>query len=402
MTMSRTAPPAISPDSLKCYLAVPVQGIRDKEKLYALLVYSLRQCGVQVLNPEIVQPPPRDLETLYAAPVIAYTNLTKIAEADFLLAETSCPSLGVGYEIAVAERTGIPVIAIHDTAHHKLSKMILGNSCPNIHVFQYREDTLERLVALAVKWMIRIRNRRQNNISRRLISHFADLAPIYDSTTEWRRHPLLLDWFNNNRGFGKVLLEIGSGTGIVAEAASRDADSVIRLDISEQMLRLNRFGERILADAELLPIKSNTIDNILIRQVLHYVDAGRVLNESRRVLRSNGRILIGQIVAPDDSVARWWLELRRITQPWQRTVYTIPHLVRTLEDVGFHVAKVDSFTLDRSDTWDTFVTNAPESSSLVREYINLVPSSIARSISIRTEDNRITYRQNWGLVMCQV
>jgi 2'-deoxynucleoside 5'-phosphate N-hydrolase len=59
-----------------------------------------------------------------------------IGVADLLIAEVSQPSIGVGYEIALAESLGIPVLALYDLrAENPLSAMIAGN--PRIPVLRY-------------------------------------------------------------------------------------------------------------------------------------------------------------------------------------------------------------------------------------------------------------------------
>ncbi|WP_225073458.1 nucleoside 2-deoxyribosyltransferase [Desulfuromonas sp. CSMB_57] len=59
-----------------------------------------------------------------------------IGEADLLIADVSQPSIGVGYEIALAESLGIPVLALYDSrAENPLSAMIAGN--PRIPVLRY-------------------------------------------------------------------------------------------------------------------------------------------------------------------------------------------------------------------------------------------------------------------------
>lgn len=51
-----------------------------------------------------------------------------IRHSDLVIAEVSHPSIGVGYEIALAESIGIPVIALyHRGSEHRLSAMIAGN-----------------------------------------------------------------------------------------------------------------------------------------------------------------------------------------------------------------------------------------------------------------------------------
>ena len=391
-----------SPSLPKCYLALPVQGVRGNKAFYTKLAFSLRNCGITVINPEVAQPPPTDLDERFASTVIVSDNLRLIDQADFLLADISWPSLGVGYEIAVAERAGIPVAALYCESGHTMSKMMIGNTNRLFHVFQCGSaESLDRLACLALRWVMRVRHGEQvqTNSTERLTTHFAELAPVYDATTQWRRHPQLLEWFKANLGPGDVMLDVGSGTGIIAEAANREG-TVVRLDLSESMLRRNSFGARVVGRAECLPVRSGVVDNALMRQVLHYVEVSRVLREIRRTLRPGGRLLLGQVVAPNDNVARWWLELRKITQPLQREIYTVPHLLSVLKEAGFQTAAVDNLTIDRIDTWETFVLHAPGSEALVREYVSLVPPLIARRIGLQTSNEEIAYRQEWGLVVC--
>jgi 2'-deoxynucleoside 5'-phosphate N-hydrolase len=59
-----------------------------------------------------------------------------IRDADLLIAEVSQPSIGVGYEIALAESLGIPVLALYDSrAVNPISAMISGN--PRITLLRY-------------------------------------------------------------------------------------------------------------------------------------------------------------------------------------------------------------------------------------------------------------------------
>ncbi|MDD2337602.1 MAG: nucleoside 2-deoxyribosyltransferase [Geobacteraceae bacterium] len=71
-----------------------------------------------------------------------------IRHSDLVIAEVSHPSIGVGYEIALAESIGIPVIALyHRGSEHRLSAMIAGNE--KIVTLPY--DTFEELGVLLKK-----------------------------------------------------------------------------------------------------------------------------------------------------------------------------------------------------------------------------------------------------------
>ncbi len=59
-----------------------------------------------------------------------------LGEADVLVAEVTAPSLGVGYEIGIAEALGKPVLCLHrGRSGRRLSAMISGN--PGLVVKKY-------------------------------------------------------------------------------------------------------------------------------------------------------------------------------------------------------------------------------------------------------------------------
>jgi len=71
-----------------------------------------------------------------------------IRHSDLIVAEVSHPSIGVGYEISLAESLGIPVIALyHRGSEHRLSAMIAGN----VKIATIPYDTFEELGELLEK-----------------------------------------------------------------------------------------------------------------------------------------------------------------------------------------------------------------------------------------------------------
>ena len=122
---------------MKIYFAASIRGGREDQNKYNELIRflsskvevltehigdsSLEQTGEQNLSDkEIYQ---RDLEWLESA--------------DAVIAEVTNPSLGVGYELGIAEKLGKPVLCLYDDSDHNrtLSAMISGNH--NITTFRY-------------------------------------------------------------------------------------------------------------------------------------------------------------------------------------------------------------------------------------------------------------------------
>lgn len=63
-----------------------------------------------------------------------------LREADVLIGECTCPSLGVGYELAYAEAHGIPVHIFYDKGRAYLSAMLTGNPRFSIHPYEREEE----------------------------------------------------------------------------------------------------------------------------------------------------------------------------------------------------------------------------------------------------------------------
>ena len=122
---------------MKIYFAASIRGGRKDQNKYNELIRflsskvevltehvgdsSLEQAGEQnLLDKEIYK---RDLEWLESA--------------DAVIAEVTNPSLGVGYELGIAEKLGKPVLCLFDDSDHNrnLSAMISGNH--KITTFRY-------------------------------------------------------------------------------------------------------------------------------------------------------------------------------------------------------------------------------------------------------------------------
>ena len=105
---------------------------------------------------------------------------------------------------------------------------------------------------------------------------------------------------------GRVL-DIGTGTGRMAELFADAADHIVALDKSPAMLRLARArlqhlgSERIAmvqGDFTSLPLPAASVDTVLFHQVLHFAqDPAAALREAARVTREGGRIAIVDFAA---------------------------------------------------------------------------------------------------------
>lgn len=106
-----------------------------------------------------------------------------------------------------------------------------------------------------------------------------------------------------------ALLDVGTGTGRMAELFSPHATHVTAFDKSPEMLRIARARLQHLptggvtlvqGDFTDLPFADGAFDTLLFHQVLHYAQAPElVLAQAARVTRAHGRIAVVDLAAHD-------------------------------------------------------------------------------------------------------
>ena len=106
-----------------------------------------------------------------------------------------------------------------------------------------------------------------------------------------------------------AVLDIGTGTGRMAQLFASQSQHVTAFDKSPEMLRIARARLQDLPSASLalvqgdftaLPFDTAQFDTVLIHQVLHYAqEPGAVLAEAARVTRPGGQIAIVDFAAHD-------------------------------------------------------------------------------------------------------
>lgn len=126
----------------KVYFGCSIAGGRDHAHLYQDIVDYIKATGAHVISEMFADMELKPEVGMHADPGdIWRRDVDWVKKADAFIAEVTQPSLGVGYEIAKAEQSGTPVLALfHTSTGRWLSPMVSGN--PHIQVFKYK-DVLE-------------------------------------------------------------------------------------------------------------------------------------------------------------------------------------------------------------------------------------------------------------------
>jgi ubiquinone/menaquinone biosynthesis C-methylase UbiE len=147
------------------------------------------------------------------------------------------------------------------------------------------------------------------------------------------------------------VLEIGVGSGINLRLYT-DATHVVGLDPSAKLLSMARAAaddrsraiELVEGMAEAIPLPNRAVDTVVSTWTLCSIsDLPKALNEVRRVLKPDGRLLFAEHgLAPEPNVVRWQ---NRLTPLWKRIAGGC-HLNRPIDKMissaGFQLVKLQT------------------------------------------------------------
>ena len=132
----------------KVYFAGSIRGGRDDAALYARLIARINE-SARVLTEHVGAP---SIEAMGEAGKtdrdIYIQDMNWLRESDLVIAECSTPSLGVGYELAFAEKLGKPVHIFFDSRRGTLSAMLTGDDYFHIHYYSSEAELLAQLDGL--------------------------------------------------------------------------------------------------------------------------------------------------------------------------------------------------------------------------------------------------------------
>ena len=123
----------------KIYFAGSIRGGRIDAELYGRIIRYMQKSAV-VLTEDIGSPHLNLMEQGKRDQDIYDQDTAWLRESDVLIGECTCPSLGVGYELAYAESRGIPCHIFYDRTKTQLSAMLTGDPYFHIHPYETEEE----------------------------------------------------------------------------------------------------------------------------------------------------------------------------------------------------------------------------------------------------------------------
>lgn len=172
----------------------------------------------------------------------------------------------------------------------------------------------------------KIRSERYNNL--KWVNDDAYLK-AFIASTDFNDHDLVLD--------------VGTGTGVISHSLAPLVKEVIGLDISQDMLEHSNWeGNKYFIKRDILePIFNNEVfDKITARMVFHHIieDTQKAMDECYRVLKKGGKMILSEGVPPIKELKEDYQEIFRLKE--ERITFLEEDLVSLMKNSGFKNIKV--------------------------------------------------------------
>lgn len=161
----------------------------------------------------------------------------------------------------------------------------------------------------------------------------------YDNLN-WANDKSYIDKFLEAGAFNKEdkVLDVGTGTGIIAHAVAPHVKEVVGLDISQDMLQHSNWqGNKyfIKRDARESVFSEGTFDKVTARMVFHHIleDTQVAMDECFKVLKKGGKFILSEGVPPMKELKEEHAEILKLKE--KRIVFLEEDLIELMNKAGF-------------------------------------------------------------------
>lgn len=136
-----------------------------------------------------------------------------------------------------------------------------------------------------------------------------------------------------------LVLDVGTGTGAIANRIKKLAKHVVAVDSSDSMLDKGNWGGVSIVKWDIgeALFKDNTYNRVIARMVFHHIldNLDRAILRCYDLLKTNGKIIIAEGVPPldDEDVVSWYTEMFKLKE--KRRTFIPGQLIHYLRKNGF-------------------------------------------------------------------
>ena len=162
---------------------------------------------------------------------------------------------------------------------------------------------------------------------------------------KWVTNQPYIEAFISSANFNKndLVLDVGTGTGVIAHALAPLVKEIIGLDISQDMLEHSNWKNNkyfIKRDIRKSIFSKNVFDKITARMVFHHIieDTQKAMDECYKVLKEGGKMIISEGIPPNPDLKEEYNEIFKLKE--ERLVFLEEDLVELMKKSGFRNIKV--------------------------------------------------------------
>lgn len=245
-----------------------------------------------------------------------------------------------------------------------LGNTLIGSSM-DVFTGDVRLDELRQIEKNSIEETKRINEliEKQNADAR---EHFKNRSQKYNQSSNWVHDDLLIDriFLEAKIKGNERVLDIATGTGLVAKRFKGKVKEIIGLDISADMTShaKNNVDKIIISSVEKeIPLEKESIDVAICRQGLQFVNLDRALSELRKVLKPSGRVVFTHLASYNVNDRADTFKIQALRNPARVNFFAPGDLESALELHGYEVKDVIKYQSRESvNKWINHGASTPE------------------------------------------
>lgn len=224
--------------------------------------------------------------------------------------------------------------------------------------------------------------------------HFKNRAEKYNRSSNWvADQDLIRQIFDlSAAGPESLVLDIATGTGLIAREFFGKVKKVTGLDISPEMARHAEgyMDEIVFAPVEEMPFPDNSFDVVVCRQGLQFAELDKAIPEIHRVLKPGGRTVLCHLTAYNETDRELTFAIQKLRNPARRNYLMPTDIADALEAAGFRdVENIEYLTDESVNQWIDNGAIPVESMEAIRELYRAAGEGFKEIHDIRFIDDDI-------------